>query len=300
MKGRTSQTVAGLGWGSLALAVGAIALTGIAHFGPAQTGSGLPPPTYDYDDSAPGIQGPTSPFLVGAEQRVYRSLLLRVPVLVPLAELQAMLPAGFTAVAAPAGVNAGVIQLNFFFQQINHRMANDGVVRGSGVAFHIPLLTNTHFTPPREEGAVLGYEASSQEMVDYLNEMDGPGCARLAKVGVLIREEGENLNLKFTVTDDVLGLNVACEATLPALGTRRVLFDPDIPLRVFPSNRSFFLAVQADDRTVPRAMANLQLEVPSGRIPVPNGAGGSRGLTVSSIGPNVSFRQNYEHFSKRE
>src|SRR5712691_2463308 len=69
----------------------------VAHPGPHPPS----PPTYDYDTATPGTQPPTSPLLAGAEARFVRTLALLFNVIVPLTELQAILPAGFTATELP-------------------------------------------------------------------------------------------------------------------------------------------------------------------------------------------------------
>ncbi len=117
MKGQSLSIFAGFRLGLVALALVTLVLVGTAHVGSAQTGSGSPPPTYDYSDMVPGTQGPTSLTVAGAENRLLRTFVVQVPVLVPLAELQAALPPGFNAVANPAGSNTGQVTASFFFQQ---------------------------------------------------------------------------------------------------------------------------------------------------------------------------------------
>ena len=58
--------------------------------------SGSSPATYDYNAAVAGTQGPKSPLLAGHQTRSLRTHQLAIFVSVPLAELQAVLPAGFT------------------------------------------------------------------------------------------------------------------------------------------------------------------------------------------------------------
>jgi len=104
MKAHTLGSFTGFTLGLAALALLGLIFAGAAPVGTAQTGSGLLPPTYDWDDTVPGIQGPTSPLLAGAERRQFRSFVVSIPVLVPLMELQAALPPGFIAIALAAGL----------------------------------------------------------------------------------------------------------------------------------------------------------------------------------------------------
>jgi len=300
VKDQTLSIFAAFRLGLVALALVALVLVDTARVGSAQTGSRAPLPTYDWDDNVPGTQGPTSPLLAGAPQRALRMLAVQIPLLIPLTELQAVLPPGFNAVATPAGSNTGQLTLTFAFQQRVTRIADGQTVGGSALLFQVTVL-NTNLMPNRQESGLLGYEFSSQELVDRFNEEFGPGTARLANVHVQIGEDAGNLTFKSNVTDDSLGLNVSAQATCPGPLVNRTKNDPVANVaRFLIPQRSFFTATQHDNRPVPQAMANVQVETPDGRLMVPVEGGGSRSLTISGIGANITFLRNQEIFTKLE
>jgi hypothetical protein len=72
-------------------------------------------PACDYDLATPGTQAPTSPLLSGYTYRSVRAYQIAVPVLVPLTELRAALPPGFTPITTTPGV--ATVMLNFFLDQ---------------------------------------------------------------------------------------------------------------------------------------------------------------------------------------
>ena len=78
----------------------------------AQVPVGSPPPTYDFVPGEPGTQPP--PALGGPfTAREVFTFSLRVGVLVPLAQLQALLPPGFVATPFPAGSDTAFVNLQF-------------------------------------------------------------------------------------------------------------------------------------------------------------------------------------------
>ncbi len=300
MKDQTLSIFSRFKLGLVALALVVLALVGTSRIGSAQMGSGSPPPTYDWNDMAPGIQGPTSPLLAGAERRQLRLFRIQIPILVPLVELQAALPPGFIAIANPAGSNTGQVTLDFNFQQRFTRIADGLTVGGSGLGLQVRVL-NTNVMPNREEMDSLGEELSTQESVDYFNALYGPGIARLAKVSMQFVEDGGIFSFKGNVTDDGLGLNVSAQATSPGPLVNRIKNDPTGGTnRYLISGISFRVANQRDELAVPRAMANANIDAPNGKLQVPVAAGGSRSLTISGIGATINFQRNVELFAKNE
>lgn len=266
----------------------------------AQTGMGSsPPPTYDWDDNVPGIQGPTSPQLAGAEYRRLQTFRVFIPVRVPLAELQAALPPGFNAVPSPAGSNTAQVSLDYGFQIRETRIA-DGTTVGGSVLQYLATVSNTNLTPPRQEVGFLGRECSTQELVDFYNAAFGAGSARLGKVNIHVAENAGALSFQSTVTDDDIGLNLAVQATSPDPLVGRSKSDPFGVNRDLLTGRSWFAATQRDSRAVPQAMASLKVETPDGRLIIPVGGGGTRSLTITGFGNNVTFQRNSEAFDKFE
>ena len=76
------------------------------------------PPSHDYDTVIPGIQGPTSPVLANPTGRLFSAARLSVTTIVPLEDLQRILPPGFTANPLPAPNPPGLagMGLGFDFQ----------------------------------------------------------------------------------------------------------------------------------------------------------------------------------------
>ncbi|MBI4468191.1 MAG: hypothetical protein HY650_02605 [Acidobacteria bacterium] len=302
MKDRTSDIFTGFRLGLAALGLVGMIMAVPFRVGSAQTGSGSPPPSYDYNDAEPGVQGPTSPLMAGAEARSLQTFLVQITILVPLAEIQAVLPPGFIARPNPAGSNMAQVGLLFLFQQRTTSLS-DGKTFGPGSGLRIQTgVINTNLMPNRQEQGFLVQEWSSQELVDYQNAVFGPGASRLANVNAQIVEDGGNLSFKFTVTDPGIGLNVSAEATCPGPIVTRSKNDPQSqPFRFLIPQRSAWAATQSDLRSsIPQAMANVKVDVPGGKLQVPTADGGSRSLTISGMGATANFWRNNEYITKLE
>src|SRR5687768_16279997 len=101
----------------------------VAHPGPHPAG----PPTYDYNTATPGTQPPTSPLLADPTGRLMTPFRLSVTALVPLAELKAVLPPGFTAnpLPPPNPPDLAPLNLSFDFQaQCEHAGKASGPASG--------------------------------------------------------------------------------------------------------------------------------------------------------------------------
>ncbi len=301
MQNRQLSTFIGFRFAFVVLVLVTPAILGLAHVGPAQMGSGSPPATYDYNDMVPGVQGPTSPLVANPIGRFVRTYTVQIPVLVPLSELLAALPPGFVVSATPANSTTGSVTLSFYFQERHTRLA-DGQTVGASAMLPTVTVTNTNLTPNRTETGLFAYEGSTQEWVDFRNATYGPGTARLAKVSMQLTEDGGVLSFKSTVTDSGLGLNISAQATCPSPIANRTKNDPvATPFRNFNSMQSLWAAQQRDDATVPLAMANVKVDTPDGKLRVSVApTGGSRSLTISGIGPNITFMRNQEFFVKIE
>lgn len=263
----------------------------------AQGPQGAPPPTYDYDPATPGTQPPASPLVAGHEFRSLRVYQLSVPVLVPLAELQAALPAGFVPLATPANSNTATLTLMFIYQQRFERTA-PGQSFGpfSGVLVSTTVL-NTNTAPARQEILFPAFEVS--DWVGPLNDSFGPGAARQAVVKVDVAEKDGALRLKFDVHDPSSGFKVKAQAEGPVNINNRSTSDPiGLPFRTLGGlvpNNAFRGASQSDTLSVPAAAAAAQVDAPAGRLALPGGA-----VTILGLGANVSFSRNVEFFLKFE
>ena len=76
------------------------------------------PPSHDYDTAIPGIQGPTSPVLANPTGRLFSAARLSITTMVPIEDLQRILPPGYTANPLPAPNPPGLagMGLGFDFQ----------------------------------------------------------------------------------------------------------------------------------------------------------------------------------------
>lgn len=257
------------------------------------------PPTYDYDADTPGTQPPTSPLLEGFEARVLRTHSLVVTVLVPRAELQAILPPGFVAQGTANDPDAAAVSFGFFYQQQFERTGVGTFGPSSGLQVTVGAL-NTNTDPDRAEGLQIAHLLSDQPSVDAFNATYGPGSFRPAAVKVEIEEEEGRLRLAFDVQDAGLGLRIKAAAEGPAAIVNRVKVDPAPgPGRLLNNgltpNPPFRIAVQSDNRSVPTAQANLQFETPDGVLRLPGGT-----LTITGIDANVSFARWLEAVNKFE
>src|SRR5712691_6397417 len=126
------------------------------------------PPTYDYDTSTPSTQPPTSPLLSNPTARVVQMLRLNIGAIVPWAQLQAILPAGFTATEFPApGSGQALMPLVFDFQV---RCERFGVIPGFGSAASFAALHTAYNTAlNRNELLVLAIELSEASNVECFN-----------------------------------------------------------------------------------------------------------------------------------
>lgn len=285
------------GRGLFALALGAFALFGFAGTSRAQTGSGAPPPTYDWNNSAPGIQQPTSPLVANPDFRSVRLYQVAFPVLVPLAELQAIMPAGFTALATPAGSQTGTVN---FLYIVDQRFERPALGQTYGPFTGILVTTNAvnnNVSPARTEIVFPAFEVSSD--VAALNAAFGPGSARLAKVKMRVVEKDGTIRFHFVVKDNGINFEVEAGAEAPVTINTRSISDPvGFPFRAlngFSPNRAFRAASIGDILSVPTASANATFQTPDGLLHFPAG-----NLTILGLGPNITFSRNVEFVIKFE
>ena len=283
--------------GIFSLALVALALFGFAVAGRAQTGSGLPPPTYDFDSGTPGTQPPTSPLVAGYDFRSFRQYQVTIPVLVPLSELQAILPSGFNAIATPAGSQTGTISFLCIVDQRFER-PDQGQTYGPFTGILISTnAVNTNTSPARTEILFPGFEVSGESVA--LNAAFGAGSARLARVKLEIEQEDGKIRFKFDVKDKELGFDVKAQAESPVGINNRAVGDPvGLPFRAlngFVPNTAFRAASQNDVLVVPATAAKAKVDAPGGRLNLPAGS-----LTILGVGQNITFSRNVEFFVKFE
>ena len=187
----------------------------------AQVPVGSPPPTYDFVPGEPGTQPP--PALGGPfTARELFTFSLRVVVLVPLAQLQALLPPGFVATPFPAGSDTAFVNLQFNNQT---RLERPGTGPGSGTfgpsgTFQI----DTRITNPDNvaEGFFqLVHLVSDATLVPLRNRILGPGSSSAARFKFEMEDEEGSLRIKARVRHDGLGLDVKADATGPSAFANR-------------------------------------------------------------------------------
>lgn len=255
------------------------------------------PPAYDYDAALPGVQPPTSPLLAGYTYRSVRTYQVAIPVLVPLAELQAVLPAGFVPVATPAGSATGTATLNLFLDQRFQPQVGGPTYGPTSALLMTVTAVNNNLPVPRTEIVFPMFEAAAE--TEALNAVFGAGAARPAKVRAKLDENKGTLRLFFGVIDRGIGLDLRAEATGPAAINNRAVSDPvGLPFRAltgFTANPAFRAASQSDTLSVPVDSANVKLETPGNYLPLKNGK-----LTILGLGANVTFSRNVEFVIKFE
>jgi hypothetical protein len=243
------------------------------------------PPTYDYDASTPGVQGPTFPLFASSFTRFFRPITVIVPVLVPAADLQAALPSGFNAVSDAVG--RSTISALFSFQVTDAEQA-------PATPYHTLVLqtvaTNTHLS--RREILVLARFNSTQESVDAQNLATGGGVRR-ADFEWEVGQKGGELSILVAIeAEEGFALHVAARGS--AQIDQRVKFDPNpSPFRFVDAGvalGSFRVASMFDQRVVTSDPTNVEVSAKDGRLELPGGGS----LIVLGVGPTFIFLKSQE------
>ena len=266
--------------------------------GPTPTGS--PAPTYDYNDAAPGTQPPTSTLpgglLENYESRTLRSHRLVVQVLVPLAEVQALLPPGYLATASASFPATAVVNLNCEYQLRAEQPGVGSFGPASGLLVGLPAAQNTNLG--RSEALILAAFLNDQSTVEVWNSTFGPGVTRLAKTEVAIEEKGGKLRITCNVEEESLGFRLRWGAEAPAALVNRTKADPAAGFTRFLNGLTpgpaFRTASQVDNVVPPAASANVTVETKDGKLHLPGG-----NLTLAGV-VGVNFLRNLENFAKLE
>jgi hypothetical protein len=264
----------------------------------------LGPPTYDYVPDEPtkpetlGVQPPrwTMPEgpLAGFDVRSMRDYNLQVFLSVPLGDVQAILPPGFTALPSAPGGNTASLQVGFIGGSTSW-YAGIGVTGPVSYAgFSVPAYNTTLGRP---ETLLVAIEVSTVEALELVNALYGPGTARLAVVEEKIETEGDATRVRFKLKDQGLGLHVSAEAYCPyPINLRTQILDPKIWR--FTAGRtagpSYRQGGMGDTRPVTLTEAGAVVEAKNGLLKLPGGSVRLLGL----MGPTVSFYRNQEMFRR--
>ena len=255
---------------------------------------GAPPPTYDYDAPTSGIQPPTSPLLENPDYRSFRTYQVTFPVLVPLDELQAIMPPKFHATPSAAGATTSTLNMAFFIDQRFERVGTGTFGPVSGVLVST-VAVNKNVSPEQSELVFPAFAASGE--IDALNASFGKGAAKQAEVSVRIEQSDETMRFAFKVKDKATGLDVTATATSPSAMNTRSVSDPvGLVFRTFDgrsANAGFRAASQSDTLPVAVGAANAKLGAYRNRLRFPGGS-----LTVVGLGQSITFARSVEFILK--
>ena len=150
----------------------------------------------------------------------------------------------------------------------------------------------------RPETVTLAIEAANPAFVEVANAKNGPGISRLADVEVEIKSEGDAMDVRFTLKDKPLGLELRAEAYCPFPIDEKAHADPDsriwrltdghVARGVFhQAFKGFFRYVTLED-------SQARVEAKKGYLHLPGGSVRVLGL----VGPTILFNRNYDYFRK--
>jgi hypothetical protein len=255
----------------------------------AHPGLHLPsPPSHDYDTVTPGTQGPTALVLANPTGHLFSAHRLNVTVMVPIEDVQNILPPGFSANALPPPNPPGMAGLGLSFDFLGQC---DRVGAGpSGSASGMYVLHGARNTAlGRNEQVVLAGEFNEQSFIDCHRALLGPGGSRLADVEAEFEQKEGQLQIKYNVEDEEIGLRVKIRAQGAAAFTARNQHgDPaPAPLRTLDQglfvNPAHRFSVMADAVGILITDTNFQLTLGRSREAAENGTLGRLGLPGGSV-----------------
>lgn len=263
------------------------------------------PPTHDYNTATVGTQPPTAAVLANPTGRLLASLRLSTMTIVPLEELQAILPAGFTANPLPPPNAPGLAGMGLLFDfqgQCDHFAAGTSSPASGLYALHIARNTALG----RNELLNLAAEFSDDSFINCHRALLGPGGSRRADVELEVQEKGGQLQLKFEVEDEAIGLRVDVRAEGPATIIGRGHADPaGSPLRTLENgmfaNPAHRFSIMSDSLVVPTTTTNFTLKAGNdgdgglGRLRLPGGT-----VKIVGLGPTFTLQRSFENFLQPE
>ena len=242
--------------------------------------------------SIPTYGPPTAPIMQGYEAHVFRTFQLSVSVVVPLAQLQSILPAGFIALANPAGSDTAQVGMSLIFYQRSERAAT-GADGPASVLAVTALVRNSLLS--RNETVLLANEQNNPTSVANANSLFGEGTTRLADIEALIEEKKDSLRFRFEATDKDLRLRVKLQAFVPSLALTTVRQDsvatPFRALNGIIAGNSYFGANRYDVTTMTITEDNFDINVPQDVLHLPGGD-----LAIVGMGATIGvqrWRDNY-------
>lgn len=269
------------------------------------------PPSHDYDTVMPGIQGPTSPVLTNPTGRLFSASRLSVSTIVPLEDLQRILPPGYNANPLPAPNPPGLagIGLGFDFQAQCDRA---GAAPSGSAPWMFALHVARNTALARNEVLVLAAEVADESFLNCHQAVFGTGGSRLAEVEAEIRQKHGQLRINFEVEDEEIGLHIKVRAEGPAAFNARSNHADAAPSALRTLDQGLFanpaqrFSIMADAVGVPITDRNFRLTLGSNRDDDGDaGTLGSIGLPggrvrVVGLMPNFTFQRWFENFLQPE
>jgi hypothetical protein len=242
--------------------------------------------------------------------RLFSAARLSVTTIVPLEDLQRILPPGFTANPLPAPNPPGLagMGLGFDFQAQCDRAG----AAPSGSApwmFALHLARNTALA--RNEVLGLAAEVADESFLNCHQAVFGAGGSRLAELDANVRQKEGQLRIQYEVKDKAIGLHIKVRAEgPPAFTARNNHADPAGVLRTLDqglfANPAQRFSIMADAVGVPITDRNFRLTLGHDKDDEgDDGTLGSIGLPggrVRLVGvmPNFTFQRWFENFVQPE
>lgn len=255
-----------------------------------QTPQGAPPPSYGTtytSEPVPALPVPLPNPLQFFEMRRFRDWQLTVTLMVPTAEVQAVLPAGYT-VPNPGAISTGVSVAFVLQERVELMTPLEGFAAGSyGPVDEVLVLTLATNPLGAPENVILDNLRSTEEAVTLTNGIFGPASARLATtldVGITAGAQADTLHFGGMVAAGKLSIQVDAivSSTVAMTSVRnRVVPTPfryvDNSVQPTVANRSVRAGVGVD-QIVAVPIEGINVKVKAKRIPLAQGT-----LTVLSV-----------------
>lgn len=260
----------------------------------AQPPLGSTPPGYGELSSAQAAGA-----VAGYQLRLFRSFNISIPFVTKLADLQALLPPGYTAIASPAGSDTANAAIGIAFQQRQQIMtAFNGVAPG---VYAPNSELNVSATVLNPSGAVelvlLHGERSTQEITDIVNAMFGANSVyRSDEYNFSVGEKDGVFVMAASIRNDTTGFRLKVDVATTQPLVRRTVANP-VPITArfvtrTQANTGFRLAQQLESEAIATQM-QLKIDTPGNYLKVPGG-----GLHIVSIPATMSIQRWAENFIK--
>ena len=231
--------------------------------------------------------------------------------MVPIEDLQRILPPGFTANPLPAPNPPGLagMGLGFDFQAQCDRA---GAAPSGSAPWMFALHQARNTALARNEVIVLAAEVADESFLNCHQAVFGPGGSRLAELDATVRQKDGQLRIQYEVKDKAIGLHIKVRADGPAaFSARNNHADPvPSPLRTLDqglfANPAQRFSIMADSVGVPITDRNFRLTLGHDRdddsddgtlgwIGLPGGR-----VRVVGLMPNFQFQRWFENFFQPE